>query len=724
MQRVSVSKDGRLAWGSSFASCHGDRVPAAIRLLQKDGAGDALEPDWVAFSAFDVTRPASVEAKTNYSAGDHAALAFNGSGSFVAVAVVRCDTWAVQWAVEKAACLADASVSQVVALCANTVCGVATPSGSSSSSPKHQYLFVASRFDVPTMSRKENKEWRQFTAAPRRVETGLESEGLVSIAAFDKNTLLVLTAKGSLALVRFDVRAMRTQAVPAACELVRVERLECRLQPPSKSSRTVVYNDGKGTACAVAFAPSVKAVELVHFRLAAAGEEAAPARTTATAVRVVTRIPADDVCFVGPFHIAISCARKRDNLQFVGLVPGPETLDTMEFDPLTAPHVPLAAFYSEPAEELVLISASQDLAAFAALPSAQKVTSLVEATLSFSSGPFSQASLSKTSWELVSNPFRHYGPQTRRYAEEGRSDDEEEDLQVVQSAGARGAGRWTPVTLCYALAARHPSSSATQVAVFAVETAPFLHTRLIKQWHNATAGLKMILDVTSASSSTALALPWNPRHVRRALRLFSQAELSSLLHRVAATVAASERVSSPVSYPDATTTAVEVALHTVTLARQMGAALMPEDVRTIAILLRAARESGHELSRYTSRMELLMESHLQRRAMNRVLQRRTATHSAADEVAQSLAGDFYGIAAELQTERTLHTRYASNAWAQHLGRRKGQYQAEAKSAAQLLAMVAPSEGHGAADATLSDWRRLGSAPHQDPLLDQFERALL
>lgn len=731
MQRAAVSRDGKIAWGSHFASCHGERVPATIRLVTKEGEGEAVEADHVAFSAFGVRRPGG---KASHSAGDHVALAFNASDSFATV-LVRCDTWAVQWAVEKVGCLADAATTHLAALCANIVCGVAQPVKGTSSPSSAQCIFVASRLDVPVQSRKENKEWRQFMAPPRRVATELEEEGVAAIAAFDKNTLLVLTLAGTLALVHLDVRALKGQP-SSSTAFATVERLSCKVSKPIRSARMAVFNDEKEHAFVAVYAAPAKKVEVVQLpQVAAADKTARPPRSAvaATVLSVTTSIPVEDVCFAGPFHLALTCARAKENLQFIGLVPGAGAVEAMPFDALTVPRVPFSTFYDDLAEELVVVassSSSHDSAAFVAMPNAQKIASLIETTLSLAAGPCSQTSLLRAAWSLVVNPFRHYGPRTRHHdanAEgESGADAEEEDLQVLQDTGARAGGRWSPVTLCYALATLQSTSRHTRVAVFAVETAGFLHTRLIKQWHNATAGLKMILASAAATHTAALALPWNPRHIRRALRLLSQRELSALLHRVATTIAASEQVSSPVWYADATTTAVEVALHTITLARQMGAPLGPEDVRTVAVILRAARESGHELLRYASRMELLMESQLQQRAMSRVLDRRTpaeASGGASEVAAQSLEGNFYGIAAELQTERTLHTRYAANAWAQHLAAHKTQYQAEAEGAARLLA-AALSQSPAEAERALSDWRRLGAAPHQDPLLDQFERALL
>ncbi|CBZ26824.1 conserved hypothetical protein [Leishmania mexicana MHOM/GT/2001/U1103] len=722
MQRFAVSNDGKLAWGSCFASCHGGQVPAAIKLVKKAGDGDRVEPDCVAFSSFKVARSARLNIKTSYSAGDHVVLAFNDSDSFFAATIVRCDTWSVQWAIEKGGCLSCASVTQLAALCANTVCGVATASSSASSSSPAQRLFVASRFDVPMSSRKANKEWRQFLAPPRSIETGLEEEGIASIGAFDKNTLLALTGKGSLALVRLDARALKEQPTSASA-FYTVQRIQCKLTLASIRSRIVVYNDEKDHAYAAVYSVSEKAMELVYFHQTTEEISSRAGKRPATVLKVATSIPIDDLRFAGSFHLAVSCSRIKENMQFVGLIPGADALEAMVFDPLTVPYVPITTLYSEPTEEFVVISSSQEVAAFATLTNEQKVASLIGTTLKFSAGPFSQASLNRSAWGLISNPFRHYGPQTRRHTEEESGADEEEDLELLQGAGARSAGRWTPVTLCYGLATLRPSSPTAQVAVFAVETAPFLHTRLIKQWHNATAGLKTILGAASAKMVGGLALPWNPRHVRRALRLFSQDELSSLLHRIATTIAASERVGSPVSYPDATTTAVDIALHVITLARQMGATLKPEDVRIVAIILRAARESSHELLRYASCMELLMESHLQQRAMDRVMERRASARDEGDEVSRTLEGNFYGIAAELQTERTLHTRYTSNAWAQHLGKCKAQYKAEAESALRLLA-AAHNKNEKTMECALSDWRQLGSTPHQDPLLNQFEQALL
>jgi hypothetical protein len=721
MEHLSISKDGKLGCDGCFTSCLGNCVPGAINLLKSVGGKEVILPDHVVFSAFRVTRFSRLGVDAVYNPGDHVAITYNDADSFFSIAVVRCDTWAVQWGVERTACLAGAQVAHLANLCANTVCGVAT-SKAGSTQPLQQCVFVATRFDVLVTSRKANKEWRQFLAVPRAIETGFEDEGVACIAAFDENSFLLLTLKGSLVLVQLNADALKGKRKSDAPFFV-VKLVSNKVRNVSEKSRLVVYNNGADYVYAAVYTAGEKKVQLIQF--ADSADEPAGGSESCSVIEVAAGVPVDTLSFTGPFHLCFCSSRAEKNVQFCGLVPGSAGLETMTFELLTAPYKPCGVFYNHAEERVVLLSSSLDCTKFAAASGTQKLSSIIATSLDFSAGPFGQDSLVSASWTAVANPFRHHRPRVSQLAEHDSDREEDVDVQVLRDATTHGAGRWTPLTLCYALtttasAASHKKS----IAVFSVETAPFLHTRLIKQWHNATAGLKEILGAVSTRSYNAVVLPWNPRHIRRALRLLSQGELSSLLHSIATAISACERLSSPVMYSDVTTAAVEMALHVVSLARQMGAVLQPGDVRAVAIMLRAGRECGHELLRYTTRMELLMESSLQQRAMNRVLRRRTSpVHGGEDVAAQGLADNFYGISAELQTERTLHVRYTSNTWAQHLAAQESFYRSTGTEALRLLSLVKQGNTN-TGDGALSDWKRLGAAPHQDPVLDEFEQALL
>lgn len=719
MEHLSISKDGKLACGGCFTSCQGSCVPGAVYLLRGVGTNAVIRPDHVVFSAFDVARSAHLAFEAAHRAGNHVAMVYDNADLFFSAVVVRCDTWAVQWGVERSACLADARVTHFTNLCANIVCGVAV-SASASAQTKVEHLFIATRFDVPTADRKVNKEWRQFLAAPRAIETGFEDEGVACIAANGKNSFLLLTLQGTLVLVQLNADVLKSKQKTDA-PFFEVKCMGGKLRSVTKKSRLVVYNDGSAHMYAAVYSQGGCEVQLIQF--AENTSDTADTSQLFAVTEVAAGVPVDALAFAGPFHLCFCSRRAQENVQFCGLVPGSAALEAMLFEPISAPYEPLGVFYSDADERVVLFSSSLGSSQFGAASDAQKLSSLIEASIEFSAGPFGQGSLAAVSWTPVANLFRHHGPQTSRLVEEDSERAEDEDVQVLRDATAHGAGRWTPLALCYALT-NSKASRKTDVAIFSVETAPFLHTRLIKQWHNATAGLKKILGAVSTRSYGAVALPWNPRHVRRALRLLSQAELSSLLHCVATAILASERLSSPVMYSNATTAAVDVALHVISLARQMGAVLQPEDVRAVAVMLRACRESGHELFRYASRMELLMESCLQQRAMNRVLRRRGAsTQGSADTITQELEGSFYGISSELQTERMLHTRYTSNTWAQHLATHESSHRRVGAEALRFLSFLKHG-GESARDRGLSDWRRLGSAPHQDPVLDEFEQTLL
>lgn len=722
MEHFSVSKDGKVGFGGHFASCSGGCVPGTVGLLKGTTGKSVVCPDHVAFSSFSVARPARLGISSAHHAGDHVALAYNNVNSFFAAVIVRCDTWAVQWGVENSACLANAQVTHLANLCANTVCGVATPTVSVAEGSQPQHIFIATRFDVPLATRKANKEWRQFLAPPRVVETGLEKEGVVSVAAFDKNSFLLLTRKGSLGIVKLNADALRAREERDA-PFFEVERLSTKLRGISEKSHMVVYDDGTEAVYAAVYTQGGSEVQLVQF--AEGSSKSTNGSRQPAVLDIPSDVPIDSLSFAGPFHLCLCSTRPDKNLQFCGLVPGSVGLEQMSFESLTLSHRPLRVLYNESDERLVVLSSSLPSSKFATSTEVQKLSSIIAASLDFSAGPVGQDAAATASWTSIANPFRHHGPSTSALGESDDDNDGEADVQVLKDAVGQNAGRWTPLTLCYALAT-NDASRKTDVAVFAVETAPFLHTRLIKQWHNATAGLKSVLATVSTRSYGAVALPWNPRHIRRALRLLSQTELSSLFHSIATAVAASERVSSPVMYSDVTTAAIEMALHAISLARQMGAVLESDDVKAVAVMLRACREGGHELLRYASRMELLMESCLQQRAMDRVLRRRSASDradSGNDATVQGLENNFYGISAELQTERTLHTRYTSNTWAQHLASQESAYRDAGAEAVRLLSLVRRGNDN-TENRGVSDWKRLGAAAHADPLLDQFEQALL
>ncbi|KPA78208.1 putative mitochondrial hypothetical protein [Leptomonas pyrrhocoris] len=721
MSHLSISKDGKLGCGSCFTSCQGNCVPGTINLFNGVGERAIVHPDHVAFSSFGVARSTRLGAESVYNPGDHVAMVYNDANTSFSTVIVRCDTWAVQWGVERSACLADARVVHLVNLCANTVCGIAT-SKSTTTPPGEQRVFIATRFDVPSTSRKANKEWRHFLAAPRIVVTGFENEGIVRVVAYDRNSFLLLTLKGSLALVRLNVDVLKSKQ-KTDVGLFEARLVGSKLRGVSAESRLVVYaDDDADRAYAAIYSLGGSEVQLIQFSRNIS--ESVDAPELAVVTEMTTGVPVDTLAFAGPFHLCFCSNRAQQNVQFCGLVPGAAALETMMFDPLTAPYEPLGVFYNDADERVVLLSSSLGCTTFAAASDVQKVSSIIETSLDFSAGPFGQDTLKTVSWSSVANPFRHHGPRTSRFAGKDSDQEDDGDVQVLEEATAHNAGRWTPLTLCYALASNN-TPRGTDVAIFSVETAPFLHTRLIKQWHNATAGLKQVLGAVSTRSYTAVALPWNPRHIRRALRLLSQGELSALLHGIAVAISASERMSSSVAYADATTAAVGMALHVITLARQMGAALQPDDVKTVATMLRACRECGHELLRYASRMELLMESCLQQKAMSRILRRRPASTQGGDydTATQDLERNFYGISAELQTERTLHTRYTFNTWAQHLASHESSHRSAGAGALRFLSLVKRGN-ESAGDRALSDWRRLGTAPHQDPVLDTFEQTLL
>lgn len=705
-----VSKSGIVGCGSSFVDYQTRQPPGVISYIGSTKCDKGVRPDHTVFSLFEEDSFLRSKQNAVQPAGGHVALAYNGQKSFFSIAIVRCDTWAIQWCVERSGCLEVSSILRLVVLSSSLICGVAS---TLSGSPQ---LFIASQRDVKRVDRHSNREWREFVAPSRIIPTGFGKEEIVWIEGFDNNSFLVLSLKGSLQLIRVNTQLLGAPEVEGEAKLTTVTRLMDGLRVDEKS-RMVVCNGGEQTFVAV-FSLQSKSLELLHILRISSGTPKT-GDSKVERVSVSTKIPIDTLSFLDPFHLCVTSERSVDNMQFLGIVPGSGTLETISFDPLTSPHTPLAIHYNAGGESLHVLSTMQ-ANSFGALSDSDKVRSLIYTSISFSAGPFTQRALAKASWSLITNPYVQHGPRSTEYVDQGGV---EGDLQLLGDVHTRLQGRWVPMTLYYALSGKRREGSEVETAIFSIETAPFLHTRLIKQWHNATVGLKTVLESQRHTVGGALSMAWNPRHMRRALRLLSQKELGALFHSIAATVAASESSEAVVSYCEVATATVDMALQVITLSQQVGAALHPCDIQTIALVLRASRESGHELLRYASRMELLMESSLQQKAMNRILRCRANTSENSDESAESLQKDFYGIPVELQMEHMLHTRYTSNGWAQHLLNDKSAHLEAAQSASKYLAMV-PSSSDNKGVRPLRDWREIGARPHRDPLLNEFESTFI
>lgn len=735
---MSLSPDGVLWYGGGFVDVLGRRPPATIELAAtgKQDGGKWANPQTVAFSAFSSDRSAGRSSgdtgetkRKTYAAGGHAALGYNGVDTFFSVVVVRCDTWAIQWGVSRAECLERAVIHDLITLTAHTVCGLYSPDSGS----KERRLFYGSRLDVPLVRKQENREWRSFMASPRPLHTGMEKESIIALAVASATSFFALTRDGAVHLVSLEVPSRREKVDPVpAVRCTKVTQVS--LKKNASGAASMVFSGGSDHAFLLVYAKGGTSFDVVNTR--GFSHEAPHAVSRQTVALSQPQGPLERVEFAGPHHIVATCGSPNQaaSLQFFTVIPG-EATEAAEIiaSPIVPLHrPPIATFYDANGDTHTVVCGSA---------SAADAESLVQCTLSLAAGPYSADVVESASWQPVIS--RHYeAPPT---LDEGERQQLYKDLRALHIAesSANGAARWAPLKLFYALTTSTTVKGAGSAggtlatAVFAVTIAPYLHTRLVKQWHNATAGLHALLD-KPAGCANPYALAWNPRHLRRALRLMSQAQLSHAFQLAAGAMRASSSTAASdeaVTYAEAATASVDIALHIITLSRQTGAALSDEDVETVVLLLRASRETGHVVLRHSSRMELLLDSCLQQRAMNRLLGRKmtpaafTTTeeeeekeHTSADGGTALAPGrGFFGLPGDLRAERALRTRYTANAWAQNLQRDAARHHAAASRAAELLQGLS-EEGRGAHQ--LSDWESIGRRPHPDAVLTQFESTLV
>lgn len=704
MQDAIISPKGVLAARSSFIDVAGERPPTTIS-FEPGADSQEVTPDITTFSSFGSAKSARGfalcgshnDCEKGYRAGDHVALCYNSSKSFFSIAILRCDTWAIQWAV---ATTDDYRVEEVLLLSAHLIVGVAI-----FKMQNRKKIFVASRLDSARVGKRENREWRHFMATPRLLDADAVPAGVISIVASSCNSFVLLTEDGSLHSVHLSMAALIDRHAP----LVVCTTLRKNVVKAMSSTTRMLYLSSEDVAYIVVFSPNGQQCDIICCQGSTVSRKSL--KITEKLLRIESVGSNDLVLTLG--------TEKATSIQFVSLIPGskPDTFDFVQLEPIALKCNLVGCFYNSVNDAHTLIaltSSSED-------NEEGLLHSLSQATFSFSNGPYDANQVSSAHWSPIYDPFRHYGP---RMGHDG--DDMSglyKDIAMFEgNHGNGGGGFWVPLKLFYTLAIiNNRSQNSCEVAIFSVKTAPYIHTRLIKQWHNATNGLKYLLTSESlAQLEKILLLPWNPRHMRRALRLLTQSQLGSIFASVANTLRTS---ANDASYCHATTAACDMALHIITLSRQMGVTLEPEDVGTVATILRASRELGHDCLRNTSRMSLLMNSCFQQRVARRLLSQ-TAPHptnaNEEDDATQpSLLEVYYGIPDEIRAGRTLQTRYTANTWAQQLSESEEKHKKTIAAANRYL-----SAGSFDAPEKVCDWPIVGVQPHADDFFSQYESTLV
>lgn len=294
------------------------------------------------------------------------------------------------------------------------------------------------------------------------------------------------------------------------------------------------------------------------------------------------------------------------------------------------------------------------------------------------------------------------------------------------------------------------SVPAVHSAFFSVSVSPGIHSRLAKQWHNGVQGLRLLIhqavqqshktalieDSRKCHKSSADAIisrsrdtmstaldplclllqhQWHPKHIRQVLRSLNAIQLGLFLRAVCKWISRTSVAdltqgseghkknakgeSSLVWYFQAATSAVPLALHILSLAKQKGLSLTPfllpvssEDRDNILCkcfnssssrnsgndgtfplsplleLLRSSRALGHPLRRLLPRMEMMVDTGRQHRLLHTLLVKSKKFYNATEKNAQDsedterCSRSFFGMSdAEFYVMRSLLEGHNSSA---------------------------------------------------------------
>ncbi|ORC89442.1 uncharacterized protein TM35_000122170 [Trypanosoma theileri] len=815
MSVMQLSATGRIACGGSFIDMYGGRPAANIEAVHPTGApSPAPLSSWSQFPTVKRIRNDSEQQHTDakmHAAGEHVAISFyhhtssvSSQEMFFAVGLFRCDTWALQWAVRADSITAGKRVCEVCCLSAHTVAFLVGGEGGKNGKNSKKELYIATKADVPRTTKRENRQWRSFLADARLVVTGFESEDLCSIQALSATRFLLVTGTGRLVRITVSITPE-----------VEVKSTEVTLL--SLNNTTVESRKNVSFRMAVSSAVGNSSEELTYVAVFTPGGRAchvlgliAAKKETVSKPHIIS-IPKgttiERVEFAGPHILLVTLLytdTKTFGFHFTCLVPPESPSETsfscVSFDAIhmTAHRVPVMTMFNPEKEMHIVVTDRRHYGEGHTSKDSNKSnnkhdkkegswwTHLEYTELPLQEGPYTREVLQSATWHSLPEPFHTRIPTlggkggNNREVEDDDKEEDSEDAaadyqQELAMLNQRGSsGLWEQVRLHYPLAAKTSFSSSSDaseksvpteegnrdvsITVLAIETAPFVHTRLVKQWHNAARGLRILLDGQSNNSTVgglpSFAIAWNPQHMRRSLRLFTQDGLRLLFTKMALTLRGSteEENAATLFYGVAATAVTDMALQIITLSRQVGAQLRQEDVEVVVELLRASRAAGHLIVNSTSRSKLLLESAVRSRLANHVLTvEKKRNHGSSDENGNEEKEEeeeeeggttFYNLPNELRVERALHVRYAPNAWTQQLRVKSSDHAAAVAGAIQHLKTIAPllqqqqeqqeegekedsslHNGKKGNIALLPDWVMLGQRAHPDSAFTEYESVL-
>ncbi|CCW70289.1 unnamed protein product [Phytomonas sp. Hart1] len=711
--KISASQNGSFLCGSTFLGCITESMQCTFSYVHPNTNGDSFDlvsPVYTAFSRHMSTRSSrgmnkkgtSIN-KKDYKAGDHAALCYNNSGSFFSILILRCDTWSVQWAV--ASLQESMSICKIELLDAHLLCGLA-----STNSNVHR-VFIASRLNCKYVSEKENRSLRHFLAQSQFIKLGVESENIITITAARANSIIILTELGSLCLVKiefsFNVRELNWSITEKA---IITDKLRC----VSKGTEMIFSTNGDCNTLVV-YSQEISTLNIISFSTNYENPNG-----TISQINIPENFQLRWVEFVGPYHFVMAleeCSSHTSAFQFVSFFTSADnTLEFVQHEVVPLKKVPVVSFYNAKTEEHVVVCAN--MANWSSiLKEKMSIDLLIHNKFSFANGPYS-----KIETTAVWKPF-YIGHDNYQdsLTLENATDNLNDALSLVAPEDTNPT---TSLRLFYPLL-NSTESGSCEVSVFSVETLPYLHNRLVKQFHNATQGLRHLLSTRHPIMHPFL-FSWNPRHLRRALRLLSQEQLGALFHDIAETMrhAASGSVLAASNYGELSTAGCSIAMQIITLSKQIGVVLDNKDVEILSALFRSSREVSHDYLGYLSRMKLILESCTQQRRINNLLYtRQDVTKVPENQEVDSTPNEFSPVFNNSYSNPGLQTKYDMNSWANNLKIHMPQHIKVAEAAMQHIT-DAYDFTSSRKDKILSDWEFLGREPNFDATFNRFESTLM
>ncbi|CCW63000.1 unnamed protein product [Phytomonas sp. EM1] len=599
-------------------------------------------------------------------------------------------------------------ILKIELLDAHLLCGLA-----STNCNEHR-LFLGSRLDCKYVTGKTNRSLRHFIAQPRFLKLGIEAEKIITIAATSPNSIIALTELCSLYLIKieFDFNGQELNWTISE-KLVITEKIKCVpkeaemiFSTNGESNTLVVYSQESSTLNTISFSTDYENLS-----------------GTVSQITVPHNFRLRRVEFVGSYYFVMTleeCSSHKPAFQFVSFfTSGEGTHEFVQHEVLPLKKVPVASYFNTETEEHVIVCVN--MASWSPILEQDLNTDLlVQSKFTFLNGPYSSKAVTAAIWK----PFH-----TARGTDQVLTSFEyaEDDINAIQSLIApKDTNPASSLRLFYALLNSTVKGS-SEVAVFCVDTLGYIHNRLVKQFHNATQGLQQLLSTRHPIKHPFL-LSWNPRHLRRALRLLGQEQVDALFHDIAEVMrsSVSGSIFEASRYGEISTAGCSIAMHIITLSKQMGVVLDPKDTEILAALFRSSREISHECLAYLSRMKLILESCIQQRRINNLLyigQGRITEIPENEEANSAQGAEFFPVSNYFHSNQALQTKYDMNSWADILQTHMSHHIQVAESAMQYIT-DAYDFNLTSKDKVLSDWQFLGREPNLDSTFNRFESTLM